>query len=194
VVQPCERLDEHVDALVAIFVAASGEEVQGVGRIEVIMTVEVAADEVVYLLLGLLVKVLEFMGSCEFGDVHAVGENTIRWPSQQVLALIRGDVRNRREDVGRVGSCAFHAISVVDAATTGLLVNVEALQIVVKINRSSAQIAAKQGCVRGEDGGDIDAALFAQGERNSGQPLVEMRNDGSFRVMADVLRPSEGHP
>jgi hypothetical protein len=76
---------------------------------------------------------------------------------------------------------------VVDTPTTSLLIDVEALQIVVKINRSSAQIAAKQGGVRGEDGGDIDAALFAQRERNSGQPLVEMRNDGSFRVMADVL-------
>jgi hypothetical protein len=50
---------------------------------------------------------------------------------------------------------------VVDTATTRLLIDVEALQIVVKINRSSAQIAAKQGGVRGEDGGDIDAALFA---------------------------------
>jgi hypothetical protein len=42
--------------------------------------------------------------------------------------------------------------------------------------------------VSGEDGGHINLALLAQGESNTSQPFVELRNDGALLLVVDVLR------
>lgn len=61
-VEPGERLDEDVGALVAELVPAGREEVERVVQVEVEVTVEVAAHEVVDLVLGLRVQVLRGEG------------------------------------------------------------------------------------------------------------------------------------
>lgn len=72
-----ERLDEHVNTLVAVLVPTGGEEVQSVVQIEVVVTVEMATYEIVDLLLGDSVKVLELVHCGELGDVQTVGEDSI---------------------------------------------------------------------------------------------------------------------
>ena len=56
---------------------------------------------------------------------------------------------------------ALYAIAVIDATLASLGIDIEVLQIVIKINGASAQIAAEQGGVGGEDGGDVDLPLLA---------------------------------
>jgi hypothetical protein len=41
--------------------------------------------------------------------------------------------------------------------------------------------------MRGEDSGNIDAALLAERYCNTRQPLVELDNDGSLLLVVDVL-------
>jgi hypothetical protein len=41
--------------------------------------------------------------------------------------------------------------------------------------------------VRSEDGGDIDAALLAEWDCNTCQPLVKLDNNGSLLLVVDVL-------
>jgi hypothetical protein len=50
------------------------------------------AHEIVDLDLGLLMQVLELMGSGELLDVQTIGQNTIRLSLQKMLALVCGDV------------------------------------------------------------------------------------------------------
>ena len=61
VVQLGQRLYEHIDTFVFIFVSASGEHVEGVVQREVHVSVEVALDECVDLGLGDVMEVLEFV-------------------------------------------------------------------------------------------------------------------------------------
>lgn len=42
--------------------------------------------------------------------------------------------------------------------------------------------------MRGEDGGNINAALLAKRDCNTCQPLVELDNDGALLLVEDVLR------
>ena len=58
-VEPGEGLDEDVCALVAEFVAAGGEHVERLVQLEVEVAVEVAAHELVDLLLARRVQVLQ---------------------------------------------------------------------------------------------------------------------------------------
>jgi hypothetical protein len=41
--------------------------------------------------------------------------------------------------------------------------------------------------VGSEDGSNIDPALLAQRNCDTGQPLVELDNDGSLLLMVDIL-------
>lgn len=95
-----------------------------------------------------------------------------------MLRLEGGNVGDGGEDIARVGSSTLNAIAVVDATLAGLCVNVKILQIVVKVYRASAEVSTEESGVGGEDGGDVDAALLGQRQGDTGQPLVEVSNDG----------------
>ena len=187
VVQPRERLDEHVDPLVPVLVPAGGEEVERVLGLEVDVAVEVAAHEVVDLLLLLLVQVLELVRRRELDDVETVGQHAVGLALQQVLALVRGDVRDGGEDVGRVGRGALDAVPVVDAALARLAVDVEVLEVVVEVDRAGAEVSAQQGRVRREDGRDVHPARLDQGKGDGSEPLVEVSDDGSVVLVREVL-------
>lgn len=72
-----KRLDEHVNTFVPEFVSTSGEQIDGVFQVKVVVAVEVTSDEIVDLLLGLHVQVLEFVHSSELLDVQTVRQDTI---------------------------------------------------------------------------------------------------------------------
>src|ERR1051326_1581072 len=112
------------------------------------------ANKVIDLLLVLLVQVLELVGRRKLLDVQAVRQHTIGLPLQQMLALECRDMRHRRENIRRVSSSPFDAISVIDSSLARLCINVEKLQVVVEVNRTGTEVPAKQCGVSREDGGN----------------------------------------
>lgn len=143
--------------------------------------------KVIDLDLGLLMQVLELVSSREFLHVQTVGQNTIWLSLEKMLALVCGDVGDCCEDIGRVRRGSLNAVAVVNTTLSSLSVHIKVLEVVVEINRASAKIATKEGGVGGEDGGNVDAALLAEGYCYTCQPLVELDDDGSLLLVEDVL-------
>lgn len=187
VVQARKRLDEHVATLIPVLITTSSEEVQRVIRIEIIVTIEVTAHEIVNLLLGLLVQVLELVHGAELCDVESVGEHAIGLALEEMLTLIGGDVGDGGEDVAGVCGGALDAVAVVDAALACLGVDVKVLKVVVEVDGAGAEVASEESCVGCEDGRDVDAALLAEGEGDTREPLVEVGNDCLFLLVRDEL-------
>jgi hypothetical protein len=72
-----KRLDEHVDTLVPEFVSTGSEHVHSVFQIKVVVSVEVASDKLVDLLLGNGVQVLELVHGGKLLHVQTVGKDAI---------------------------------------------------------------------------------------------------------------------
>lgn len=178
VVQPGQRLDEHVDTLISEFVTTGCEDIDGVIRVKVVVAIKVTSNEIVDLLLGNLMQVLEFVDRRELCDVQAVRQHTVRLALEQMLRLKCSDVRYSGEDVARMGGSALNAVAVVDTALTSLGVDIKVLKVVVKVNGAGAKVSTEKSSVSGEDGGDVDAALLGQRQSNTGKPLVKVSNDG----------------
>jgi hypothetical protein len=68
-----KRLDKHINTFIPKLVSTSSEQVQGIVKVEIVMTVEMTSDEIVNLLLGLNVEVLEFVHGGELLDIETVG-------------------------------------------------------------------------------------------------------------------------
>jgi hypothetical protein len=187
VVQSCERLDEHIHTLISELIASSGEEIQGVVGIKVVVAIEVASDKVVNLLLGLLMQILELVDRGEFRHVQAVGKHTIRLSLEKMLRLEGGDVRNCGEDVAGMSSGTLDAVSVVDTALASLRINIEPLEVIVEIDRAGTKVSSKKSGVSGKDGSDIDASLLGQRQSDTGEPLVEVGNDRLVLLVTDKL-------
>ena len=89
----CQRLDEHVHSLVAIFVAAAGEQIERVVQIERVAGEEVPHHEFVDALLVLLVQILEFVRGGEALDVQAVGQDRVGDAARATGRLRRWSLR-----------------------------------------------------------------------------------------------------
>lgn len=83
---------------------------------------------------------------------------------------------------------ALDAVTVVDTALAGLSIDIEVLEVVVEIDRAGAKVTTKEGGVGGEDGRNVNAALLAQWQSNTSEPLVEVCDDGLFLLVADILK------
>ncbi len=127
VIQPRQGLNEHVHAFVPVLVSPGGEEIQRVLGLEIDVAVEMTAHEIMNLLLVLLMQVLELVHGREFLDVEAIGDDAIRLPLQEVLALVGRDVGDRGEDVGRVTGGPLDAVSMIDPPLPGFGVDVKVL-------------------------------------------------------------------
>lgn len=193
VIQSRQRLDEHVHTFVPVLVATRCEEIERVLGIKVIVTVEMTADEIVNLLLGLLVQVLEFVHGGEFLDVESIRQYSIRLSFQEVLALVCSDVRNGREHIGRVSGGPFDAISVIDAPFAGLSINVKVLQVVVEVDGAGAEVSTEEGGMSGKDGGDVHPPFLGQGECYTCKPFMEVGYDGPFGFVIHILRDTVSH-
>ena len=161
--------------------------IEGVVEIEIVVAVEVSADEVVNFRLGGRVQILELVHRLELDDVEAVWQDAIGLALEQVLGLVRGDVRDSGEDVSTMSGATLDAVAVVDAALASFVVDIKILEIVVKIDAARAEVAAKECGVCGEDGGDIDVAFAAKGDREACLPFVEVGDDGGGQLARDVL-------
>ena len=150
VVQPCQRLDEDIRALVGELVPSRCEQVQGTIKVEVKVAVEVPSNKLVDLLLAGGVQVLELM-QISF-HVKAIRSDQVRLPPHQVGGLHAGDLRHGGEDVRQVGPCPLDAVPVEDPSLARLLVAVEVLQVVVEVSVAGAEVSSKLGGVGREDG------------------------------------------
>ena len=188
VIQSRQRLDEHVHAFIPVLVATGCEEIERVLRIKVIVTVEMTADEIMDLLFGLLVQVLEFVHGGEFLDVESIRQYSIRLSFQEMLALVCSDVRNGGEYIGRVSGSPFDAISVIDAPFASLSINIKVLQVVVEVDGAGAEISTEKGGMSGEDGRDVHPPFLGEGECYTCKPFMEVGYDGLFGFVIHILR------
>lgn len=69
-------------------------------------------------------------------------------------------MRDGGEDVAGVGRRSLNAVSVVDASLSSFCIDVEELEVVVKVDGTGAKITSQECCVSGEDGRHIDATLL----------------------------------
>ena len=97
-------------------------------------------------------------------------------------------MRNGGKDIGAVGGGALDAISVIDAALSCLVIDVEVLKVVIEVDRAGAEVSAKKSGVGGEDGGYVYVALAAEGNGKACLPLVEVRDDCLVELAGNVLR------
>ena len=104
-----------------------------------------------------------------------------------MFALVDCDVGNGHKNIGTVGGRALDAVVVVDAVLAHLMVDIEVLEVVVKVDRAGAEVAAEEGGVGGEDDGDVDVLLAAEGDGEAGLPFVEVGDNGTFELAQDVL-------
>lgn len=161
--------------------------VKGIVKIEVVMSVEVATDELVDLCFAGGVEVLEFVHSLELDDVETVRKNAIRLPLQKMLALVGGDMRNGGENVRTVRRGTFDAVSVVDSAFPRFVVHVKVLEIVVEVDGACAEITTKESGVCGKDGGDVDMSFPAEGDCETSLPFVEVGDNRCGGLSGNVL-------
>lgn len=80
----------------------------------------------------------------------------------------------------------------VDTPLASLVINIKVLQVVVEIDRSGTQVSSEQRRVGGEDGGHVDMTFPAQGDGETGLPLVEMGDDGRGPVVRSELAQEPG--
>jgi hypothetical protein len=108
-----------------------------------------------------------------------------------MLGLVGRDVRDGSEDICAVCGRTFDAISVVDTALSGFVINVKVLQIIVKVDRASTEVSTQESRVCREDDGEVDVPF--PGERNGhpGLPFVEMRNNGGGELPGSILNTEE---
>ena len=66
-------------------------------------------------------------------------------------------------------------------------VHIKVLQVIVEIDIPGAQIPPQQRGMGGEDGGDVDFAVFRQRQRYSCEPLMKLGNDDFVFLMRDIL-------
>jgi hypothetical protein len=95
----------------------------------------------------------------------------------------------------------LNAIPLVNLPTSRLVIAVEKRHVVVEVLGAGAEVAAEQGGVGDEHGGDVDVFLFDEDEADADQPLVEHRDDqrlplfrlsGLLKHRVDVVLRDQG--
>ena len=186
-IETSERLDEHVYTLVPEFVPTSGEDIKCVVRLEIVMAIEMTTHKVVDLFLVDLVKILELVDSGKLGHIKTIGKHAIRLALQKMLRLESSNVRNCGENITSMSSRPFNAVSVVNSSLASFSVDIEPLQVIVKVDRTSTEVSTEKSGVCGEDGCNVNVSLFAKRQTDTGKPFVEMSNDSLLLLVADKL-------
>lgn len=182
-----KSLKVKVNAFVAILVAACGEKVQGVVKVKVVVAVKVALDKGPDLLLALVVAVVQFMHGAKLVAIEAIREDPVGLALQQVLRLVRRDVRDSGEDVSTVGCSTLQTVAMIDASSSRLLILVKVLEMVVKVFISRAQVSSKQRRMGREDRGHPQVAFSTEDNSHTGHPLMVVRDDGHVGLQVAKL-------
>jgi hypothetical protein len=167
VVQTGQGLDKHIATLIPVLVSTGSEEVQCVFKIEIVVSVKVASNEIVNLFFRLGVKVLELVHSGKLDNIQTVWQHTIWLSLEQMLRFERSDMRDSCEHICRMRSSSLDTISVIDSTLSSFGINIKVLQVVVEINAAGAKVTSQESCMGGENGGDVNAALATQWETDT---------------------------
>lgn len=143
IVKTGKRLDKHVDTFVAVLVSTSGEKVECVFQIEIVVTVEVSLDELVDLGLGNGVQVLELVHGREFDYIETIGQDTVWLALEQMLGLVSGNVTDCSENVCAVSSSTLDAVTVIDTTLASLMIDIKVLQVVVEIDAAGTEVSTE---------------------------------------------------
>lgn len=84
-----------------------------------------SSDEIIDLLFGQGMKILELMEGCKLFNIEAIWCDDVRLTLQKVFSLNACDLRDCRKGVGKVGWTSLHAVPVVDASPPCFLINVK---------------------------------------------------------------------
>lgn len=139
----------------------------------------------------------------EFGDVQSVGEDSIcvdqrgkfpvrktgkanskkerqrtRFPLQKMFTLIRRNMTNSSKHIGTMRRTPLNAITMINPPLARFVVDIKVGEVVVKVDGTSAEVSSEESRVRSEDGGDVDVAFATEGDRETGEPFVEVGDDG----------------
>ena len=82
-----------------------------------------------------------------------------------MLGFVCGDMRHGGENVSAVSCRAFNAVSMIYSTLPCFVVDIEVLQIIIKINAAGAEVSTEKCSVSREHSGDIYMALATK--RNS---------------------------
>jgi hypothetical protein len=80
-----------------------------------------------------------------------------------MFTLVCSDVGYGREYISTVGGRALDTISMVNATLSSFVIDIKVLEIVVEIDGAGAEVPAEEGCVCGENSGNIDMSLATKG-------------------------------
>lgn len=104
-----------------------------------------------------------------------------------MFTFVCRNVRDGSEDISAVSGGTLYAIAVIYTAFTGLVVDVKVLEVVVKVDGSSAEISAEKGGMGREYGSDVEMTLSAKRDGDAGLPFMEMGNDSRRDLARNVL-------
>ena len=169
-----ERLDEHVDALVAEFVAAAGPDDQRLGGEPASQARLGHGDQGLAGLVALGVVLLA--GPYEV-VLETVGRDTVRFAAQEKLAFVGRDVAHGEEGVVVRRGGLLDRVLGRDVELAGQFVGVEFREVAVERQAVPGDAAAHDRGVRGEHRGHV-GGVFAQVEASGGRhPFVEVGDD-----------------
>lgn len=97
-------------------------------------------------------------------DVQTIGQDTIGFPLEKMLALVSSDMGDGGEDICGVGCRALYAVAMIYASLASLCIDVEPLQIVVEIDVAGAEVSTEKSGVCSEDGRAIYPPSLRQGQ------------------------------
>lgn len=132
-------------------------------------------------------QILKLMHRLELDHIQPIREHPIRFPLQQMLTLIRRNMRHRCEHIRTMRGGPFNAVSMIDTTFASFVIDVEILQIVVEVDATGTKVPTEKGGVGCEDGGDVDVTFSEEGDGEACLPFVEVRYYGGVELTGDVL-------
>lgn len=85
------------------------------------------SNKVMDLLFGLLMQILEFVHSREFGNIETIGKHAIGLSFQKMLAFICSDMRDGSKDIAGMCGCPLNAVPMVDTTFSSLMIYIKVL-------------------------------------------------------------------
>ena len=172
VVDPGEGIDENVNTLVVVFVAAANADKEGIGghllrthgRRHLYQAVSGGVVQLHVLLVRRRGKAV----------LEAVGRHHIHRASQELGALLGRDLAHRGEGIGILGRCLFQGIDGRHVEAAGHLVSVILLYIIIEGKVVAGEASSHHRGVGGEDRGHGHIGLFQLKHTGAGLPLVEL--------------------
>ena len=156
-------------------------------EIEIIMAIEMSPHEIINLTLRRLMQILELMHRLELDHIQPIGKDTIRFPLQQMLRFVRGNMRHRRKHIRTMRRRTFYAIPMIDPALARLMIDIKVLKVVVEIDGTGTEVSTEESSVGCEDCRNVDVALSAEGDSEASLPFVEMGDNGLVESSRNVL-------